>query len=56
MQSNGNITSQIKTFDLRLPYTTFPTTVYIQAFARNSNGVRAYAKLAGGSGARGHGT
>src|SRR5687767_8590779 len=46
--SNGNITSQIKTFNLRLPYTTFPTTVYIQAFARNSNGVRAYAKLPGG--------
>lgn len=46
--SNGNITSQLKTFDLRLPYSTFPTTVYIQAFARNSNGVRAYAKLAGG--------
>src|SRR5688572_28790232 len=46
--SNGNITSQIKTFNLRLPYTTFPTTIYVQAFARNSNGVRAYAKLAGG--------
>ena len=46
--SNGNITSQLKTFDLRLPYTSFPTTIYIQAFARNSNGVRAYAKLPGG--------
>ena len=49
LQSNGNITSQIRTFELRLPYTTFPTTVYIKAFARNSNGVRAYAKLAGGA-------
>jgi hypothetical protein len=49
LQSNGNITSQIHTFDLRLPYTTFPTVVYVQAFARNSNGVRAYAKLAGGA-------
>jgi hypothetical protein len=48
LQSNGNITAQIHTFDLRLPYTTFPTVVYVQAFARNSNGVRAYAKLAGG--------
>ena len=48
LQSNGNITSQLHTFDLRLPYTTFPTVVYVQAFARNSNGVRAYAKLAGG--------
>ncbi|MEO8193829.1 MAG: hypothetical protein ABI681_08250 [Gemmatimonadales bacterium] len=49
LTSNGNITSQLKTFDLRLPYTVFPTTVYVQAFARNSNGVRAYAKLAGGA-------
>src|SRR5688572_7679114 len=47
--SNGNITSQIKTFEMRLPYTTFPTTVYMQAFARNSNGVRAYAKLPSGA-------
>jgi hypothetical protein len=47
--SNGSITSQIRTFDMRLPYTTFPMTVYIQAFARNSNGVRAYAKLPGGA-------
>ena len=49
LTSNGNITSQIRTFDMRLPYTTFPTTIYIQAFARNSNGVRAYAKLASGA-------
>ena len=49
LQSNGNITSQIRTFELNLPYTTFPTVVYVQAFARNSNGVRAYAKLAGGA-------
>jgi hypothetical protein len=49
LQSSGNITSQIRTFDLRLPYTTFPTVVYVQAFARNSNGVRAYAKLPGGA-------
>src|SRR5688500_1982829 len=46
--SSGNITAQLHTFELELPYTTFPTTVYIQAFARNSNGVRAYAKLPGG--------
>jgi hypothetical protein len=46
--SDGSITSQLRTFQLSLPYSTFPTTVYIQAFARNSNGVRAYAKLAGG--------
>lgn len=47
--SNGNITSQLKTFDMRLPYTNFPTTIYLRAFARNSNGVRAYAKLPGGA-------
>jgi len=46
--SNGNITSQLKTFEMRLPFTVFPTIVYIQAFARNSNGTRAYAKLSGG--------
>ena len=47
--SNGNITSQLKTFLLRLPYSEFPTTVYVQAFARNSNNTRAYAKLSGGT-------
>ncbi|MEP6905955.1 MAG: hypothetical protein ABI875_07700, partial [Gemmatimonadales bacterium] len=46
--SNGNITAQLKTFTMRLPYSEFPTKVFIQAFARNSNNVRAYAKLAGG--------
>ena len=46
--SNGNITAQLKTFTLRLPYTDFPTKIFIQAFARNSNNTRAYAKLAGG--------
>jgi hypothetical protein len=46
--ANGTLTSQLKTFSMRLPYTTFPTTIYVQAFARNSNGVRSYAKLAGG--------
>lgn len=45
--SSGNLTSQLATFRMRLPYSTFPTTVYVQAFARNSNGVRAYAKIAG---------
>lgn len=49
LTSNGNITAQINTFLMRLPYTSFPTTVYVQAFARNSNGVRAYAKLPGGA-------
>jgi hypothetical protein len=47
--SNGNITAQLKTFTLRLPYSEFPTTIFIQAFARNSNNTRAYAKLSGGT-------
>lgn len=46
--ANGNFTQQSKTFAMRLPYSTFPTTIYIQAFARNSNNVRAYAKTVGG--------
>lgn len=46
--SNGQLTFQPHTFNMKLPYTSFPTTAYIQVFARNSNGVRAYAKLASG--------
>ena len=46
--SSGQLTFQPHTFQMRLPYTSFPTTAYIQVFARNSNGVRAYAKLASG--------
>jgi hypothetical protein len=47
--SNGQLTFQPHTFRMNLPYTTFPTTAYIQVFAQNSNGVRAYAKLASGA-------
>lgn len=47
--SSGQLTFQPHTFKLNLPYTTFPTTAYIQVFAQNSNGVRAYAKLANGA-------
>ena len=47
--ANGSFTQQSKTFSVRLPYSTFPTTIYIQAFARNSNNVRAYAKTVGGA-------
>ena len=47
--STGQLTFQPHTFQMRLPYTTFPQTAYIQVFARNSNGVRAYAKLANGA-------
>jgi hypothetical protein len=47
--SNGQLTFQPHTFAMKLPYTTFPTTAYIQVFAVNSNGIRAYAKLASGA-------
>lgn len=47
--SNGQLTFQPHTFQMRLPYTNFPTIAYVQVFARNSNGVRAYAKLASGA-------
>jgi hypothetical protein len=47
--SSGQLTFDLHTFAMKLPYTTFPTTAYIQVFARNSNGVRAYAKLASGA-------
>ena len=47
--SSGNLTFEPHTFRLNLPYTTFPTTAYVQVFAQNSNGVRAYAKLASGA-------
>jgi hypothetical protein len=46
--SSGNITSLLHTFTLRLPYTSFPTQIFVKAFATNSNGVRAYARLATG--------
>jgi hypothetical protein len=46
--SSGQLTFQPHTFSLNLPYTTFPTIAYIQTFAQNANGVRAYSKLASG--------
>jgi len=46
--SNGQLTFLPQRFAMRLPYSSFPTTAYIQVFATNSNGVRAYAKLASG--------
>jgi hypothetical protein len=47
--ATGQLTFQPHTFKMNLPYTNFPTTAYIQVFAQNSNGVRAYAKLASGA-------
>jgi len=47
--ASGNLTFEPHTFKMRLPYSSFPTTAYIQVFGRNSNGVRAYAKLSNGA-------
>ena len=47
--SNGQLTFQPHTFQMHLPYTSFPTIAFVQVFARNSNGVKAYAKLASGA-------
>jgi hypothetical protein len=47
--STGQITSLFRTFNMRLPYTSFPHTVFVRAFATNSNGTRAYALLPGGA-------
>lgn len=47
--SNGQLTFQPHTFQMHLPYTSFPTIAFVQVFARNSNGVRAYAKLQSGA-------
>lgn len=47
--STGQITSLFRTFNMRLPYTTFPKTIFVRAFATNSNGTRAYALLPGGA-------
>jgi hypothetical protein len=46
--SSGNLTFEPHNFTMKLPYTVYPTTAYIQVFARNTNGIRAYAKLASG--------
>ena len=46
--SNGQLTFQPHTFQMHLPYVNFPTIAFIQMFARNSNGVKAYAKLSNG--------
>jgi YVTN family beta-propeller protein len=52
--STGQLTSIDTTFHLnsailRLPFTTFPDTVFVQAFARNTLNTRAYAKRSNGS-------
>ncbi|CAN5719857.1 hypothetical protein BH23GEM1_BH23GEM1_04500 [soil metagenome] len=46
---SGQVTSAARTFTMALPITTVPTRVFVQAFATNSNGTRAYARLASGA-------
>jgi hypothetical protein len=45
---SGQITSVDSTFTMQLPVDTFSTRVFVQAFARNSNGTRSYALLSSG--------
>src|SRR5690606_5128803 len=40
MDSDGSITSLLRTFNLALPVTTFPTKVIVRGFARNANDIR----------------
>ncbi|MGI9139502.1 MAG: YncE family protein [Gemmatimonadaceae bacterium] len=49
VQLSGQVTSVSQRFTMRLPITAFPTRVFVQAFARNANGTRAYATLPGGA-------
>jgi hypothetical protein len=46
---DGRLTAVPRTFTLALPITRFPSRVFVQAFARNANGVRG---VAGGAAAR----
>jgi hypothetical protein len=49
VQSNGSFSTLVRTFTTRIPITTFPTPVTVQAFARNSNGVRDVARFTSGA-------
>lgn len=49
LPSSGDFSTLTHTFTMNLPYTQFPQTVYVQAYAVNSNGTRAYAKRTNGT-------
>lgn len=49
VQSDGRFSTLVRTFTTRLPITTFPTPVTVQAFARNANGVRDVARFPAGA-------
>lgn len=40
--SNGSFSTLQHTFTMQLPYTTFPTQIFVRGFARNSNDKRVY--------------
>ncbi|HJU90941.1 MAG TPA: hypothetical protein VJ672_16270, partial [Gemmatimonadaceae bacterium] len=46
---SGNGANEERTFRLNLPTTTFPTTLFLRAFGRNTNGVLDSARLATGA-------
>ncbi|MCU0615955.1 MAG: hypothetical protein MUD17_02555 [Gemmatimonadaceae bacterium] len=48
IQSNGSFSTLVRTFETRIPITTFPTPVTVQGFARNSNGRRDVARQTSG--------
>jgi hypothetical protein len=47
IMSSGNFTTLTHTFTMQLPFTEFPQTIYVQAFATNSSGARAYSRIGG---------
>jgi len=49
VQSNGSFSTLVRTFNTRIPITTFPTPVTVQAFARNANGRRDVARFTSGA-------
>jgi hypothetical protein len=48
VSSNGSFSTLLRTFNVRLPITTYPTPVVVNGFARNTNGRRDVARRAGG--------
>jgi hypothetical protein len=49
VSSDGSFTTLVRTFNIRLPISVFPTSVTVAGFARNSNDRRDVARHAGGA-------
>lgn len=49
VQSNGSFSTLVRTFNVRIPVSTYPTPVIVQGFARNSNGRRDVARYTTGA-------